>query len=115
MLAELTGRLFVASGSEQKQLQTVLKQKGLSSYFLDILGSPSKKVDIVGNIIARYPVDLSAVMIGDSVADFEAANDNGIDFMGVAGYSNTPELLEQLCISNNKKFIKDWKELENES
>lgn len=114
ILSDLTGRSFVASGTEQQQLRTVLNLKDLGSYFLDILGSPSRKVDIVSNVLARYPVDFSAVMIGDSVADFEAAIDNNIDFLGVSGYSNTPGLLKKLCAMNEKRCIECWSEIEND-
>jgi len=109
ILDGLNGELFVASGSEQKQLQSVLESKGLSSYFQDIFGSPRSKTEIVANIISQYQNNVSVVLVGDSVADYAAASNNAVDFIGLSGYSNTPELLKHLCVENNKICIEYWR------
>lgn len=107
-LESLSGRAYVASGSEEKQLRKVLEQKKLSKYFVDIFGSPSKKPDIVNRIIKAESGSENFILIGDSVADLEAAELNGIEFLGLGEKSNTPELLKKLCGERGYQYRDNW-------
>jgi len=40
-------RIFIASGGDETELKTVFKNRGLDCLFVDILGSPKKKAEIV--------------------------------------------------------------------
>lgn len=90
-------KLFVASGSEQEQLRRVLQAKKLSGYFLDIYGSPVSKQEILRTIIRENSCE-SAVLVGDSSADFMAAKNAGIQFIYFSPYSNESVLMEALCV-----------------
>ena len=75
--------LFVASGTPQTELETVLAAKGLTSRFHAILGTPPAKSQILAKIISEGGFAPSRVlMIGDGETDFQAAKDNETLFFG---------------------------------
>jgi HAD superfamily hydrolase (TIGR01549 family) len=90
-------RLWVASGSDEKELNSVFKQRKIDVFFERILGSPKRKTDNVAEIIRSSNLDKSDFcLIGDSLADYEAAYENGIDFIFCSKYSNTPSIASTL-------------------
>ncbi|MCE9686982.1 HAD-IA family hydrolase [Shewanella sp. AS16] len=91
--------MYVASGSEQTQLRRVFHTRNLSQYFRDVLGSPMGKAKNIENILYSERCS-NAIMIGDAVADYEAAKHNNIDFMFYSPLSN---VLEEM-LSLSKKF-----------
>ncbi len=93
--------LYIASGSEQEQLQRVMKARNLDDFFIDILGSPASKVDNVRKIINKGYKNV--LFIGDAVADMQAAFDNGIDFVFYSPYSNVKS--EMMELSEKFKFL----------
>lgn len=109
-LSRISAPKYVASGSEQSQLRHVLDEKALTPYFDGIYGSPTSKSLIVENIIVETGLS-NALLIGDAVADYEAASANGIDFLGFIPYSNTVEALR--CLGQQKGFYvaDNWQEV----
>ena len=76
-------KLYIASGSENKELNYLCRELGISDCFTSIYGSPRHKNDIVKSIIETNMYENSkVVLIGDSINDYEAAISNGIDFVG---------------------------------
>nr|WP_282561740.1 HAD family hydrolase [Providencia rettgeri] len=106
----LKGKKYVASGSEEKELQLVFKEKNLSTYFDGIFGSPSRKSDIVKSIIEKNN-SKTYIMFGDSLSDLSAAIENNIQFIGYTPYSNVTSLLIKKCEENNFQTISNWSEL----
>ncbi|MBT8327446.1 MAG: HAD hydrolase-like protein [Bacteroidia bacterium] len=81
----------IVSGSDGTELNHICKELGLNTYFLTINGSPTAKIELVSRIIKKYNYNIAdTCLIGDSINDFEAANENNIDFYGY----NNPDLLE---------------------
>lgn len=79
-------KLYIASGSENEELNYLCRELGIGHCFNAIYGSPRHKNDIVKSIIEDNRYDNSKViLIGDSINDYEAAKVNGIEF---AGYNN---------------------------
>jgi phosphoglycolate phosphatase-like HAD superfamily hydrolase len=75
--------MHVVSGSDQKELRLICDQLELSNYFKSIHGSPTPKTELVKNLIQEYEYTRrTTCLIGDSINDFEAANQNEIDFFG---------------------------------
>ncbi len=92
--------LFIASGSDEKELKEVFKRRKIDKYFIDIFGSPKKKSEVVKNIVKIYP---NSVMIGDALSDMNAAKDSGIDFIFMKEYSVNEEMKKRddLMVINN--------------
>lgn len=110
-ISKLNGNKYIASGSEQQELRDVFEERGLNVYFDEIYGSPTKKYDLVANIL-KSNNSSNAVMFGDAISDLEAANINNIDFIGYVPYSNVKEAMVELLSSGSKhKVINKWSEL----
>ncbi len=76
-------KMFIASGSEEKELRLINKSLYLSEYFLGIFGSPKNKIDIVKSIIQDNKLNKNeTILIGDSINDYDAAIKNDIRFFG---------------------------------
>ncbi|MBH0027518.1 HAD family hydrolase [Pseudoalteromonas sp. SWN29] len=106
----IKGNKFIASGSEQKELQEVFKLRGLDVHFNGIYGSPIKKNELVTNILELTNSN-NAIMFGDAISDFEAAKINKIDFVGYLPYSNVREELELIATRSGALAINRWSEL----
>ena len=75
--------LHIVSGSEEKELNYLCLNLGLSNYFKTIEGSPTHKNDLVKNILKKHNYNpKECILIGDSINDYEAAKVNNIDFYG---------------------------------
>jgi phosphoglycolate phosphatase-like HAD superfamily hydrolase len=98
--------LHIVSGSEQNELRYLCKELDVAKYFKTIEGSPTPKNDLVKNRleIEKYNSN-EAILIGDSINDYEAANVNGLKFYGF----NNIELKEKdtYIISFKSLTLKD--------
>mgnify|MGYP001478041712 CR=1 FL=1 len=75
--------LFISSATPENELREIIEKRKISRYFKEIFGSPETKSDHIRRIIRRYNYGSSEVVfIGDSVNDKEAAQLNGIYFIG---------------------------------
>jgi HAD superfamily hydrolase (TIGR01549 family) len=78
-----TKTMHIVSGSDQNELRYLCEKVEIDKYFKSIHGSPTPKNSLVKEILVKEKYDLkTCVLIGDSINDFEAADINGISFMG---------------------------------
>ena len=91
-------QLFVCSGVPEKELKLIIKKKKLEHYFKDIFGSPTGKRDIILSIIDKYDLLSSEVVfIGDSMTDYQAAIETGIQFIGIKNaFTEFPESVTEI-------------------
>lgn len=101
--------LYIASGSEQEQLKATLERRGFTEFFKGVLGSPVTKVDNINNILRSVKYK-KAVMVGDAVADYEAALENCIDFVFYSPLSNVKDQMIKLSEKNHFKVIDNYEE-----
>ena len=74
--------LFVASGTPQKELVSVVKKRGLYKYFKAIYGSPLDKVSTVKKIMTEYRFKSGeVVLVGDAINDYHAARKSQVNFI----------------------------------
>lgn len=75
--------LYIASGADENDLKYICDSLNLNQYFLSINGSPKVKSEIVKNILEESTYKREeTILIGDSINDYEAANNNNIEFYG---------------------------------
>jgi HAD superfamily hydrolase (TIGR01549 family) len=75
--------MYIVSGSDQTELRKICKSLDIAKYFKSIHGSPTPKNNLVADLLEENSYDKSTcLLIGDSKNDFEAAQVNGIHFMG---------------------------------
>ena len=76
--------IYVCSGAPQSELVVLLRERGLDRYFTAIRGYPPAKTPLLAGIIREAGVAASAVvMVGDTVTDSRAAEENGTLFYGI--------------------------------
>lgn len=73
---------FIASGTPQEELNSIVSFKGLNKYFKEVFGTPATKTEIVGNILERYHLgNDQVVFVGDAESDKSAAEEKGVPFI----------------------------------
>lgn len=73
---------YIVSATPQEELMEILVRKNIIKYFSKVYGAPTKKVDAVKCIISEGGFLSSQLLfVGDAIADYEAAVDNGVEFM----------------------------------
>ena len=96
--------MHIASGADENDLKYICDSVNLTKYFLSINGSPTKKSQIIRNIIEQNNYQKSeTIMIGDSRTDYDASKESEIEFYG---YNNLA-LMNTHC-----KYINNFQELE---
>lgn len=76
--------LYVCSGTPTGELRTILKERGLATYFAGIFGSPPGKAELLAKIVRQAKLEPeSTLMVGDSPTDWDAAEYAGTMFYGV--------------------------------
>lgn len=72
----------VLTATPQIEIEYILKELEISIFFKFIIGYPTKKEMAISNVLKNYGISKNkAVMIGDSISDFNSANINNIDFV----------------------------------
>lgn len=94
--------LFVASGSDERELRDSFKKRKLYEYFKEIYGSPKTKKECISIILKKHP-KLKAVFIGDAISDLNAALHFNMDFIYMSKYS--VQSLEQSEICSKESTI----------
>lgn len=109
-IGHLSGKKYIASGSEQQELREVFKARNLDTYFDEIFGSPTKKSDLVANIL-QLTRSNNAIMLGDALSDLEAAKINQIDFIAYTPFSNVLAALKEATSAAGFTVIESWCQL----
>ncbi len=75
---------FVVSGTPAQEMRDIVQRKGLATYFAEVHGSPEVKAAIIADILKRYAFFADqCLFIGDALADYRAARDTGLHFLGI--------------------------------
>ena len=81
--------LFVVTGTPTEEIQKIAEAKNLLRFFIEIIGSPASKTNIIAHLMNKYALATTeCLMIGDALEDYQAAINNDIAFMGIASTSN---------------------------
>ena len=106
-LFNLNKRLFVVSGSDEKELIQVFRKRGIDYYFENIYGSPANKKENTRKVVESLNEGKIGIFFGDSKSDYDASKKFGLDFVFVKGYS---EWVNDLKILDIKSTIKNFEE-----
>jgi phosphoglycolate phosphatase-like HAD superfamily hydrolase len=75
--------LFVASGTPEIELNSIVMRRGLAPYFTGVRGSPTSKQALIADILSTHAFAPERVlMIGDALIDYQSAQLNGVAFLG---------------------------------
>ena len=73
---------ILITGTPQKEIEKIIKILDLNICFREVHGAPKTKAAVIKGVLERlhYQSD-QALVIGDSVTDLEAAQENSVSFM----------------------------------
>ncbi len=75
--------LFIASGTPETELNSIVARRGLAPYFTAVRGSPTPKQTLIAEILSHHALPPERVlMIGDALIDYQSAQLNGVAFLG---------------------------------
>tara|TARA_Y100001936_G_scaffold252558_1_gene312731 strand:- start:17320 stop:17970 length:651 start_codon:yes stop_codon:yes gene_type:complete len=75
--------LFIASGTPETELNTIVTRRGLRPYFTEVRGSPKSKRNLIAEILSAYNlIPEHVLMIGDALIDYQSAKANNVAFLG---------------------------------
>jgi len=100
-------QLFVVSGSDEKELIQVFRQRGIDHYFENIYGSPDNKVKNTRKVISSISATKNGLFFGVSKSDYIASKTFGLDFVFVKEFS---EWDNGGKIINTKYTVKNFEE-----
>jgi len=84
--------IFVISGTPQNELQMIVNKRKSGHYFREVLGSPIKKPEHIGDLQKRYRLNLHACLfVGDAYTDYHAASLYNMPFLGIQGEYAFPD------------------------
>lgn len=91
-------RLYVASGTPQDEIQSIIKERKLDQFFVAVYGSPRTKADLLRAILAQGRLKTDQVIfVGDSINDYAGAKATGIRFIGRV-HPNYPNPFNGICL-----------------
>ncbi|MDD4864938.1 MAG: HAD hydrolase-like protein [Alishewanella agri] len=101
---------LIVSGGDQQELRDVFVKRDLVSLFNGgIFGSPDDKDKILVRELKKGNISQSAIFLGDSRYDYQAATNNGLDFVFLSQWSeltNWAEFCEENKIVSYKNISK---------
>jgi len=93
-------KIILARECSLETIKDIVKKRNLTSYFLEIHGSPRKKREIVNDIANRHGYDLTkCLFIGDAMTDYEEAQACGTQFFGIVKSLDKSPFPESTSIS----------------
>ena len=75
-------QLFLITATPQNEIEKIVDDLDICNVFQEIIGSPTEKKTAIKKILAQYSLNPSnALMIGDSVGDYESSLVNDFSFI----------------------------------
>ena len=103
---------FVISGTPQEEMRRIVKLRGLDHFFKDVFGSPTNKTENLSQLLKKYGVKANeAIFFGDAKADYEAARQNGVQFIGIVDKSSELDSITNVTKIKNFKNVFSLEEL----
>lgn len=101
----------VISGSDQEELREVCRARKIDRFFIEILGSPTKKETNIAYLLAKTGWGKKkCLFVGDSINDYDAAQKNDIDFVardaGLTDWGSVKTLSVLNDLSELDSFLK---------
>ena len=97
--------LFIISSSPENELIEICKKRKISTYFIQILGSPNDKFKNLNKIINNFNYKKKQILyLGDSFSDYVFAKKSNIEFIGVRNESFKSEVEISMTINHFVNF-----------
>lgn len=74
-------KIFVSSGTPQDEIRSIIKEKNLQKYFVEVFGSPKLKHEHINYILQKYNLNPKEVFfMGDAPTDRDESKMCGLNF-----------------------------------
>ncbi|MFC1840467.1 HAD family hydrolase [Thermodesulfobacteriota bacterium] len=100
----------VNSGGDQEEIREVFAERNLDHFFIEILGSPATKSENLGYLSHNSILSNPSLFIGDALSDYLNAQNYGMDFIFISGYSEWNAGIE-FCTNHNIQYYHDFRQL----
>ena len=100
-------KMYVVSGSDEKDLIKILKYKKIDTFFEQIKGSPKNKIENFKDILPIVSDRKKSVYIGDSKYDYNSSKYLGLNFIFISGFSDW-KVKKSFLKNNQIIFFKDF-------
>jgi phosphoglycolate phosphatase-like HAD superfamily hydrolase len=88
----LNNNCTICSATPQKEIREIVNLRGWDKYFISIYGSPELKRDnVIKALNETHSKNYETIYFGDAHADYLAAKEYGIDFIGVGKLWQMPD------------------------
>ncbi len=85
--------LYLNSATPEEPLRRIVARRAWSGYFQGIYGRPDEKIAILNRILRQEDLlPTNIAMVGDGLADWQAAEAVGCIFISVGDWSNRPNI-----------------------
>ena len=104
--------LTIATNKERNNTIRLLSELKVAQFFRIVEGSANDRLYLKSEMISNILKELNvppkdAIMIGDSISDFEAAKKNGVSFIGADyGYGNLSDCIHEKMAEKPSDFVK---------
>jgi phosphoglycolate phosphatase-like HAD superfamily hydrolase len=96
---------FIVSAAPEDELREIVRRRGLSRYFQEVVGAPASKKDNLAGLLAKYQLTAGdCLFFGDATSDYRASRDCGVDFLAILPDAEAP-LLKQVP---EVKWVRDF-------
>ena len=109
-IKERKDSIYVISGSDQEELRAIYTKRGIQNLFKKVMGSPTSKKTHAKELIESKLLDYPVVYFGDSITDFDLAEEYKMDFIFVSSKSEWQDGAS-ICEDANSKIIHDFSEI----
>ena len=73
---------FIVTATPQDEIEEIINHLELNAFFQKIIGAPIMKSDAIKSILQSFSFEANdAIMIGDSISDYQAAVKNNVTFI----------------------------------
>lgn len=84
--------LYLVSSTPQDELNRIVRKRSLSKYFRRVIGSAREKSEIISHLLKEEGLPGQSVFyLGDTVFDFRAAEEAGINFIAITHEGDKPQ------------------------
>ena len=92
---------YIVSATPYEEINLIVEKKELKGYFKEVHGSPRKKWEICREIITKENYNpQNCLFVGDAMSDYEAAQKNGICFLGIVGNGEISPFSDDTSVSS---------------
>jgi beta-phosphoglucomutase-like phosphatase (HAD superfamily) len=102
---------FVVSATPEPEIIEIVRRRGWSEYFKEVMGAPRSKKENLANLLGRHRLmPARCLFFGDAESDYRAAQACGVHFLGILPDQQAP----LLQAAPEVKWVRDFTQVEQE-